>query len=244
MTDDSRIMEMMEEMEAYFKERDSLFQDREDAYRERYEALVGRESDLKEKEEALEKSIKDHTAKLAALNEKEQEIRLKDEELKSRAGRQEEEYSRLKKKLQEDRLKLNLLETRLQNESLKQDAGRLKYGADMAERAKGSMPVLPCCVEAEFYKDPQYKALKEENDNLQRQAMELYDQVLSGLESRRVVEEEKQELFRLLLEADPEAAHLFEKAEMKDPGEPAGQEDPGKDREEPPDGPGGERKDR
>ena len=48
MADESTIMEMMEEMEAYFNERDKLFQEREEAYRKRYDELIRRETDLKE----------------------------------------------------------------------------------------------------------------------------------------------------------------------------------------------------
>ena len=81
MADESTIMEMMEEMETYFKERDRLFQEREEAYRKRYNDLASWEADLKEKKRTLDKSWKDHEAWSKVLDDREEKILLKDEEL-------------------------------------------------------------------------------------------------------------------------------------------------------------------
>ena len=70
MADESTIMEMMEEMEAYFNERDKLFQEREEAYRKRYDELIRRETDLKEKERFLERTRKEQEARIGFLGDR------------------------------------------------------------------------------------------------------------------------------------------------------------------------------
>lgn len=210
MADDRRIMEMMEEMEAYFTERDILFKKREEAYEKRYEELVRRESSVKESEEALEKSQKDHQSRMEQLRGKEQELLVKDKELREKTDSREEEYRRLKKKLQEGQLRLNLLEAKLQNESLKQDADRLKYGSEMVERAKAQMPVLPCCIGPDMPDKSMFRTLEEDIARLKKEAEGLNDQVREETEKRETVEKEKQELLKILLETDPEIASLIE----------------------------------
>ena len=236
MADESTIMEMMEEMEAYFNERDKLFQEREEAYRKRYDELIRRETDLKEKERFLERTRKEQEARIGFLGDKEEEIRRKDEELKKKTSLREEEYSRLRKKMKEDQLRLNLLETKLQNESLVQDVHRLHSRIETEEDTNSTVPVLPCCLEAELYADPEYRALKTENSKLSDENIRLYDELLSEIQLRKALEEEKKELFRRLLESDPETAPLFENPkpddlmENEDPGIPAdGKQDPPED---------------
>lgn len=210
MSDDRTIMEMMEEMETYFKERDNLFRQREEAYEKRYEDLVRRESSVKEAEEELERSRKDHCARLEELHEKEQEILLKDADLKEKTETKEEEYRRLKKKLQEDQLRLNLLETKLQNESLKAQTSRLRYESEKAETGKNHFPVLPCCLDTDLHGEPSYHTLEEENEKLKSEASVLRKKIVAETKKRETVEKEKKELLKILLKTDPEASRLLD----------------------------------
>ena len=221
MADENTIMEMMEEMETYFKERDRLFQEREGAYRKRYNDLASWEADLKEKKRTLDKSWKDHEAWSKVLDDREEKILRKDEKLEKEITLREEEYDRLRKKMKEDQLRLNLLETKLQNESLVQDVHRLHSGIGTEEEPGPALPVLPCCLEAELYADPEYRALKAENQKLSDENVRLYDELLSAMERSKALEQEKQELFQVLLERDPDTAGLFadrEKEETKEDG--------------------------
>lgn len=213
MADESKIMKMMEEMETHFKERDRLFQEMEEAYRKRYDDLIRRESAVKERERSLQRSWMDHEARISLLNDKEEEIRLKDEELKKEISLREEEYARMKEKMKEDQLRLNILETRLQNESLKQDADRLNYRAEKADDGKFRVSILPYLMEAELEEEPYYRTLKEENRKLSDEILRLYDELISEKELTEALEEEKQDLFKALLESDPDTARLFEVGE-------------------------------
>lgn len=241
MSDESTIMEMMEEMEACFKERDGLFQKREEAYRKRYDELLKREADLKEKETALSDSWKEHEAWAGFLTDKQEEIRLKEEELENEIDLREEEYDRLKKKMKEDQLRINLLETRLQNESLKQDADRLRSGIKKEEAKILKTPALLSRLPAGPEDSPEYRTLKEDKQKLSDENVRLYDQLLTEMEIRKALEKEKQELFRLLLTADPEAARLFEEGNPEEAGEETGAEEPAEDRDDPSEKKDGER---
>lgn len=210
MSDDRTIMGMMEEMENYFKERDSLFQQREEAYEKRYAELVSRESSVKEAEKELEKSQKDHMARMEELYEKEQELLSKDADLKEKTEAREEEYRRLKKKLQEDQLRLNLLETKLQNESLKAQTSRLLYESERKENGKNQFPVLPCFRDVDLPGEPSYNTLAEENEELKAETSGLRKKIVEETRKRETVEKEKKELLKLLLQADPEASRLME----------------------------------
>lgn len=74
MADENTIMEMMEEMEAYFDERNRLYREREEAFLQRYKDLVNREDSVKEKEKVLEKSRADHMTRLVQFNDIKEEI--------------------------------------------------------------------------------------------------------------------------------------------------------------------------
>ncbi|MBR0411923.1 MAG: hypothetical protein IJI25_13170 [Eubacterium sp.] len=226
MTDESTIIEMMEEMEAYFNERDKLFQERENAYRKRYDELIRRETDLKERERFLERTRKEQEARIGFLGDKEEEIRRKDEELKKKTSLREEEYSRLRKKMKENQLRLNLLETKLQNESLLQDVHRLHSGMETEEDTKYTAPALSCCLETELYEAPEYRALKEENRKITDENVRLYDELLSEMERSKALEQEKQELFKVLLEKDPDTAGLFADREKEETAEDGGSKEP------------------
>ena len=225
MCEDSAIMEMMEEMEDYFTERDRLFKEREEAYQDRYEALLLRESSLKEKEEALETSRLEHEDKMRLLNEKEEAFRLKEADLKKMTELREEEYLRMKKKMQEDQLRINLLETRIQNESLKAQTDRLRKGAEMAESAMEDLPVLEVFKEEDRQEQPPSDSLDEEVERLKAEINNLEEKIREEAGKRAVVEKEKQELLGILLAGDPEARELFEPQDKEE--EPVGRETEG-----------------
>ena len=141
--------------------------------------------------------------------------------------------------MKEDQLRINLLETKLQNESLKQDADRLRSGT----RPKGTeilkVPILPSRPETDPGGDQECQTLKEENQKLMDENVRLYDQLLSEIQLRKEIEKEKQELFRQLLKKDPETGPLLEEEE-----DPDKKEEPGKTgngEQDPPEEAGGER---
>ena len=225
MCEDSAIMEMMEEMEDYFTERDRLFKEREEAYQDRYEALLLRESSLKEKEEALEALQTEHEDKMRLLNEKEEAFRLKEADLKKMTELREEEYLRMKKKMQEDQLRINLLETRVQNESLKAQTDRLRKGAEMAESAMEDLPVLQAIKEEDLQEQDRSVSPDDEIEKLKAEISNLEEKTREETGKRAVVEKENQELLGILLAGDPEARELFEPQDKEE--DPAGQETEG-----------------
>lgn len=210
MADENTIMEMMEEMESYFGERDSLFQKREEEYKKRYEKLIRRENLLKQAEEDLEKTRRDLEKRKSELDSSEQELLLKARELKDKTDSMEENCRQIRKRMQEEQLRLNLFETRLQNESLRQETKKLRYGAEKAEASKMHVPVLPRFRETDLDADRRYRELKDENRKLKEEAAGLKDRIISELKKRKAAEGERQELFKILLETDPETACLFE----------------------------------
>ena len=225
MSEDSAIMEMMEEMEDYFNERDRLFKEREDAYQDRYEALLLRESSLKEKENALEALQTEHEDNVRMLKEKEEAFRLREADLKKMTELREEEYLRMKKKMQEDQLRINLLETRVQNESLKAQTDRLRKGAEMAESAMEDLPVLQAIKEEDLQEQDRSVSPDDEIEKLKAEIRSLEEKIRDEVGKREVVEKEKQELLGILLAGDPEARELFEPQDKEE--EPAGQETEG-----------------
>ena len=225
MCEDSAIMEMMEEMEDYFTERDRLFKEREEAYQDRYEALLLRESSLREKEEALEAVQTEHEDNVRMLKEKEEAFRLREADLKKMTELREEEYLRMKKKMQEDQLRINLLETRVQNESLKAQTDRLRKGARMAESAMEDLPVLEVFKEEDRQEQPPSDSPDEEIERLKAEINNLEERIREETGKRAVVEKEKQELLGILLAGDPEARELFEPQDKEE--DPASQETEG-----------------
>ena len=238
MKGESRIMEMIKEMEQTFAEREALYKERDEAYELQSKTLKERE-ELLEKEKTERKQSEESLRTLEeGLKKKEEDLEAREKVLLEEKASFEKNKNEAEERLRQEEERLNLLRIKLENEKFRQKTEWYRFEGRIRENNYAFKKMQ----EESYHVDKELvlrenNILRKMNARLREQTEELKtlmekesDMLEELRRENQELEKEKQNLFKKLLEADnmltdhateslEEEDDILEEPET-DPGEP------------------------